>query len=101
MQLNVPLHSRSTQSVSAHVIPVPVHTSLTLHASPYVHGFPSSHPVPARHCQSPPRFVHRNTLPPHVTCWHGVCVVELHTAVVPPPHVPLAPFAPHPRQLLP
>ena len=100
VQLDVPLHSRSMHVSSAHEIGVPVHTSLTLHASPYEHGFPSSHPVPNRHCQIPPRFVHLYTLPPHVTCWHDVCVVELHTAVEPPPHAPFAPFAPHPTHVL-
>jgi hypothetical protein len=100
VQLDVPLHARSMHASSAHVIAAPVHTSLPLHASPYEHGFPSSHPVPSRHCQIPPRFVHLNTLPPHVTCWHAVCVVELHTAVEPPPHAPFAPFAPQPMHVL-
>ena len=95
----VPSQSLSMQSESVHVMSVPSHASLTLHASPYEHAFESSHPVPRRHCQIPPRFVHRYKLPPHVTFWHSVCVVPLHTAVEPPPHAPFAPFSPHPTHV--
>lgn len=96
VQAELPLHVRSTHVVLRHVMSVPSHTSLALHTSLYEHGFPSSQPVPKRHCQIPPRFVHRYTVPPHVTRWHDVCVVPLHTAVEPPPHAPFAPFSPHP-----
>jgi hypothetical protein len=95
-QADVPLHARSTHVVLVQVMSVPSHTSLPLHASLYEHRFPSSQPVPDRHCQIPATFVHLYTVPPHVTRWHSVCVVSLHTAVEPPPHAPFAPFAPHP-----
>jgi len=101
VQLDVPLHARLMHVVLVHVMSVPSHTSLPLHASPYEHGFRSSHAVEVRHCQIPPRFVHLYSVPPHVTCWHDVCVVALHTAAVPPVHAPFAPFSPHPEHDLP
>jgi hypothetical protein len=98
-QLTVPLHARSTQSELVQVMSVPSHTSLPLHTSLYEQRLPSSQPVPKRHCQIPNTFVHRYTVPPHVTRWHDVCVVSLHTAVEPPPHAPFAPFSPHPTHV--
>jgi hypothetical protein len=76
----------------------PVH-ELPEQASPVVHTFPSSQATAVRHCQTPPVFVQRYAVPPQEIAWHRVWVDALHVYVEPPPHVPLARFAPHPEQL--
>ena len=40
-------------------------------------------------------------MPPHDLVWHRVWIEASQVLVVPPPHAPLAPLAPHPEHVLP
>jgi hypothetical protein len=98
----VPLHVLVRHSVEVHVMPVPVHDPVP-HVSPYVQSFPSLHAAAARHCHTVPTFVQWYAVPPQLVVAHSVWLASLHSAVLPPPHVPLAPFAPqfwHPRPVV-